>query len=649
MKLFYSLFISLCFAACISAQPAKQQYTSKSKKAIEFLEAAQNALVIDSTKEALDLINKAIDKDPMFAEAYLTRSYIYADKKEYQTAINDIEKAISINADFFPAMYLDLGGLYFQIQNFDKAKEILTKYIQKYNPGEKLKPKAQRIIANCDFSKEAMAKPLDIKPVNAGPQINSVNKDYNPVISVDGETFLVTRTIPDKQARMGAQEDFYVSYKDGDDWTSARNMGSPINSHLNEGAPTFSADGKIMVFVIIEEFGVYGENKTGFGGGDLFYCQKINGKWTAPKNLGPVVNSKNNDTQPSLSADGKTLYFSSNRGGGYGSADLYVTRYTPGVGWSQPENMGPKFNTSEVEDGVFVHPNNQVLYFSSAGLPGLGQRDIYVSKREIDGSWGTPVNMGYPINTNESERSLFIDAKGEFAYFSSDRAGGVGDLDIYKFKIPEALKPAPATYMKGVVYDAVTKAPLYAQFELIDLQSGKMVYSSSSDSKDGSFLVCLPTGRNYALNVQGGDGYLFYTENFELTSAKAGEDAYKKDVPLLKMVAGSSVVLKNVFFDTDMFDLKPQSKVELDKLVKFLEENPSLKIELGGHTDNQGSKEHNIILSKNRAESVKKYLVSQGIDAARLTVKGYADTVPVDSNDTEKGRANNRRMEFKVM
>jgi outer membrane protein OmpA-like peptidoglycan-associated protein len=203
--------------------------------------------------------------------------------------------------------------------------------------------------------------------------------------------------------------------------------------------------------------------------------------------------------------------------------------------------------------------------------------------------------------------------------------------------------------MKGVVYDAVTKQPLYAQFELLDLQTGKQVYSSSSDAKDGSFLVCLPTGRNYALNVQADNGYLFFTENFELTNPKNGEDAYRKDVPLNKMLKDATVVLKNVFFDTDSYDLKPESKVELDKLVQFLNDNVSLKIELGGHTDNQGDKKHNQVLSLRRATAVRDYLVAQGISADRLTVSGYADLKPVDSNDTEKGRALNRRMEFKVL
>lgn len=648
MKLIFTFSLSLVMLGCLSAQTPKQKYTITSKKAIEYFESAQSAMMIDSLNEALSLANKAIDKEPLFAEAYLLRSYVYADRKEYKTAIENIEKAISINADFFPAMYLDLGGLYFEIHEFDKSKEILTKYLQKYKPGEKLKPKAERIIANCDFSKWAMARPVDINPVNAGPEINSINKDYNPVITVDGELFMVTRTIPDKSARMGAQEDFYVSNWDGQAWATAQNMGSPINSHLNEGAPTFSADGKIMIFVIIGDEGNYGAGRTGMGSGDLFFCQKINGKWTAPKNLGAVVNSRNNDTQPSLSADGKTLYFSSNRPGGFGTSDLYVTKYTA-TGWTIPENLGPKINTTEIEDGVFIHPNNQVLYFSSAGLPGLGQRDIYMCKRQFDGTWGAPINLGYPINTSESERSLFIDAKGDFAYFSSDRPGGVGDLDIYKFKMPSALKPEPVTYMKGVVYDAVTKQPLYAQFELLDLQTGKQVYSSTSDAKDGSFLVCLPTGRNYALNVQADNGYLFFTENFELSNPKNGEDAYRKDVPLNKMLKDATVVLKNVFFDTDSYDLKPESKVELDKLVQFLNDNVSLKIELGGHTDNQGDKKHNQVLSLRRATAVRDYLVAQGISADRLTVSGYADLKPIDSNDTEKGRANNRRMEFKVL
>ncbi|MCX6182379.1 MAG: OmpA family protein [Bacteroidetes bacterium] len=647
MRIIVTLFF-LCFSTVLLAQ---QKYTSKSNKAIKELESAVQFLQSENKKEALAAANKSIEKDPAFYEAYSLRANIYADSGLFKLAIADFETALKINPEIFPPDYLNLGRLYFKTQDYDKAKVILQKYIGTFSPPDKNKNQAEKIIKSCDFAKEAVKHPVPFNPVNMGPNVNSIHKDYNPFVSVDGETFVVTRTIPDGRSLSPTkmQEDFFISYKDGKNWTPSINMGQPINSIVNEGAMTLSSDGRTMVFTICEVFDDYGEGRQGMGSCDLFVSQKIGvNRWSKPRNLGPKINSRTYDTQPSLSSDGKSIYFASTRAGGQGESDLWVIHITD-QGFTNPENLGPKINSSGQEDGVFIHPDNQTLYFASNGLTGMGGRDLFMCKRKADGTWGDPVNLGYPLNTSDDERTLFIDAKGDLAYFASDREGGVGDLDIYCFKLPESAKPTPVTYMKGIVYDEKTKKPLGAAFELIDLETGKQVVESFSDAKDGSFLVCLPVGKNYALKVSCEGGYLFYSENFELTNPKKGEDAFRKDVPMKKIGPGEKVILKNVFFATDSYELKPESKTELDNLVTFLNKNATMKIELGGHTDNQGAKAHNKTLSQNRANAVKDYLIKHGIAADRLTAKGYADEVPVDSNGTESGRANNRRTEFMVV
>jgi outer membrane protein OmpA-like peptidoglycan-associated protein len=278
----------------------------------------------------------------------------------------------------------------------------------------------------------------------------------------------------------------------------------------------------------------------------------------------------------------------------------------------------------------------------------MGGLDLYVSRRMPDGNWGKPENLGYPINTFKDESGLIVNSKGEYAYFSSDREGTAGCEDIYMFELPKSAQPVQVTYMKGKVFNKRTTKPLSASFELIDLETGTVVAASMSDPVSGEFLVCIPVNKNYALNVSS-PGYLFYSETFQL---KASEDPWKPvrmDVPMQPIEPGVTVDLKNVFFETGKFDLRPESKAELDKLIAFLTANPNIRAELSGHTDNVGSPTANLTLSQNRAKAVVDYLVAGGIDASRLTSKGYGDTKPKVPNDTPENRQKNRRTEFTVI
>jgi outer membrane protein OmpA-like peptidoglycan-associated protein len=375
--------------------------------------------------------------------------------------------------------------------------------------------------------------------------------------------------------------------------------------------------------------------------------------WKKPVNLGGPVNSGHWESQPSFSADGSTLYFvrgvkdGDNR---VNTGDIYVSHLTEGGYWDTPKKLGPNINTPGDEASVQIHPDGKTLYFSSDGHVGMGGLDIYMSKMNDSGDWGKAMNLGYPINTWGEENSLLVSADGQIAYFASDREGGFGELDLYSFDMPESLQPEPVTYMKGTVYDIDTKKKLEAVFELIDLETNKVAVKSYSNPLSGEFLVSLPVNREYALNVSR-EGYNFFSENFELKAGSISEP-FLKDVPLvpLKVVGpeDGGIVLKNVFFDTDKFDLKPKSKVELNKLADFLKANPELVIELGGHTDNKGSKTHNKTLSQDRAKAVLDFLVTAGVEAKRLSSNGYGDERPIADNETEEGRAMNRRTEYKI-
>ena len=296
----------------------------------------------------------------------------------------------------------------------------------------------------------------------------------------------------------------------------------------------------------------------------------------------------------------------------------------------------------------FIHPDDMTLYFSSKGHHGMGGLDLFYSRKDENNSWRKPVNLGYPINTYADEITLVVNAEGELAYISTDKSGSEGGQDIYSFRLYKEAQPLKATYFKGIVFDKESKKRLEARFELIDLSSGKIVIESRSDPVNGEFLLALPTNKDYALNISK-KGYLFYSGHFALKGESSKAKPFIHDIPLQEIRIGETVVLKNIFFDTDQFDLKPESKTELEKLVSLLKNNGKIRIEISGHTDNEGTAAYNLSLSQNRARAVYDYLIQHGIPAARLTFAGYGLTKPVDTNDTEQGRANNRRTEFKIV
>jgi hypothetical protein len=419
-----------------------------------------------------------------------------------------------------------------------------------------------------------------------------------------------------------------------------KNIGSPINTGENEGAQSISANGRFMVFTAC--------NKTdAVGRCDLYFSKKVGDKWTYPRNMQPPVNSRYKETQPSLSADGRTLYFASDRPGGKGQLDVWVTSRDDNGNWSQPINLGDTINTRYHEMSPYVHQDNQTLYFASDGQIGLGGFDLFVSRRDNEGKWGTPQNLGYPINTNKDEFGLIVNAKGNKAYFSSDRDPAMGK-DIYTFDLYNKIQPLEVSYMKGIVFDKETRKRLTAKFELIDLESGKMIYESFSDEETGEFLICLPTDKDYCLNVSK-KGYLFFSENFALKGIFRKTEPFLKDVPMQSIKIGESIILKNIFFETDLYALKKESRIELDKVIEFLHDYPAIKIEISGHTDNVGSLDYNQTLSENRAKSVVDYLIKSSITKDRIKYKGYGFSQPVASNDTEEGKALNRRTELKII
>lgn len=639
MKRVFYLVLFTILTLSLTAQNIK--VSTKNKRAAAAFHKAQKHFEQSSFKLAEEGFLNAISLDSKFIEAYQMLAVLYEETKENLKSIEYYKKVIELNPKFFENNFYYLASLQLKEGLYSDAIENFNIFIKRGRGSANLVSFSEDLMKRAQFALSLMMNPVEFKPHNLGPNINTSNAEYSPTLTADEQTIYFTVLRP-RDARTihnaSFEEDFYISKKVNGEWTVARPLGHPINTHGNEGAACISPDGKTFYFTACNR-------SDGFGSCDIYYSDWIAGAWSHPKNLGNIVNSSSWDSQPSIAPDGKTLFFTSARNG---NMDIYITVKDDFGVWSLPQNIGVPINTSKSEMSPFIHPDGETLYFTSDGHLGMGGFDIFMSKKQTDGSWSIPQNLGYPINTHKDEGFFIVSASGITAIFASDQLNGFGKYDLYSFELPIDARPRPVTYIKGTIADKLSLKKLGAEFELYDIKTGELVVKSFSDELDGSFLLSLPTSSTYALNVSK-NGYLFYSENFELKDTSSILKPKELNIFLQPIGEGEIVILKNIFFDFDSDKLKEESLLELNKLIKLLNENPKLAIEIRGHTDNRGTFEYNRTLSDKRALAVYKYLVDNGISSNRLTSKGYGASVPIDTNETEEGRANNRRTEFKVI
>lgn len=626
---------------------AQENYSTKSKKAIAYFQQAEKLYNLMEFNEASTFLDLALEKDEKFIEAYLLKAQIFNELKKYKYEISLYEKVFQMDPNFSSKLYNVLGEACLNIGEYEKARKYFENYMNSKGFNEQFRQSLERKIENAEFGIHALENPVAFEPINLGGNVNTPLNEYWPSITADEQTLIITVLVPRPGVNPNSpvsdktfQEDLYVSHFENGEWTKVYNIGPEINTVLyNEGTQAFSVDGRHLFFTVC--------NKPGdFGRCDIYHSEKIGNKWTIPENIGPPVSTGAWESHPSFSSDGRTLYFVSNRKGGFGEMDIWKSKLKDDGTWTEPVNLGELLNTPGNEMSPFIHPDNHTLYFASNGRIGMGGMDIYYSRLDSLHNWTEPINLGYPINTYNDEKGLIVDATGDLAYFSSNRIEGASD-DIYSFELYSDARPVTVTYVKGKVYDARTKEGIEANFELTDLESDKIVVETKSDKENGQYLVSLPTEKDYAFNIFK-KGYMFHSENFSLKNKEDSIETYIMNFALKKIEIDQTIVLKNIFFETDSYQLKPESKTELKKLMRFLEENKDVHIELGGHTDNVGSEVHNKELSLNRAKSVYDFLAENGIPKERLSYKGYWYSIPIESNDTPEGRAKNRRTEFKI-
>ncbi len=625
--------ISLFICSVVSAQwydPGKVNI----KLGYKYAEALNEARGRNYAK-ALQLLDECIATDSKFVDAWLSKAGVFSEQKKYKQSVETYRTAFNLDSVYFKTFLLPYSIALAGNGEFNKALDAITEFLQKPDLNE-------RLIKSAEYRKKSYQFALDYQtkfpqgdyvftPQNLGDNINTKLLEYFPSVTIDANTLVFTRRI--------GHEDFFVSEKKNGSWTKAEPLPGNLNTEENEGAQTISQDGKMLIFT--------GCNmQDGQGSCDLYFSYLTKNGWGERINLGRIINTEYWESQPSLSPDKRALYFAARDPSGFGGSDLFVSYMQPNGSWGTPRNMGPEINTGADESCPFIHADNQTFYFTSSGHPGYGGTDLFFLRKQPDGSWSKPQNLGYPVNTIDDEGSLVIASDGKTAYYASDGADSRGGLDIYSFELPVPDRPSKTLWVKGNVFDQKTKLGLPSAVELINLSTAQTNSKVQTD-EEGNYLITLPVGNDYVFNVNR-KGYLFYSGSFSLKEHST-DTTYTINIPLIPIEVNASMVLQNIFFDTRQSELKPESMIELDKVIQLLKDNPSIKIEISGYTDNIGKPADNLVLSNSRAKSVIHYFLYKGIPVDRLTAKGFGETKPIADNKTEEGRAKNRRTELKVL
>jgi outer membrane protein OmpA-like peptidoglycan-associated protein/tetratricopeptide (TPR) repeat protein len=634
----FSLFILLYLPLLVHGQWYDPEKVNKKAgllygKAYEEAEAGNYALAIGK-------LNDALKADPKFVDVFLSRAGIYANLKNYPASVSDFETALTMDSVYSNTYLLPYSISLAGMGKFEKALQVVNDFLK--TPGLNSQSiKAGQYRQKCfelgvDIEKriqQSGAGTYVFAPQNMGDSINSSYLEYFPSLTIDGSKMIFTR-------RVNNDEDFYESNLVNGVWTKAAPVAGEINTNLNEGAQNISQDGDWLIFTGCN----YPE---GQGSCDLYISFKTkSGNWTAPENMGAIINTEFWESSPSLSPDKKNLYFASSRSGGFGGKDIWVTNRLTSGKWSNPENLGPVVNTSADEGCPFIHSDNQTLYFNSNGHPGYGLTDLFLSKKKEENGWNKPVNLGFPINTIDDEGSLIVASDGKTSYYASDGGDSKGGLDLYKFELRDDIKANKVLWVKGKVFDKKTSLGLPSSIELTGIGKIHSINTLQTD-EDGNYLITLPEGADYAFNVNR-KGYLFYSDHFSLKN-KPSDSAFVVNIPLQIIESGATIVLNNIFFDNKMVDLKPESLQELDRIFLLMKDNPKLVIRISGYTDNVGQAADNLLLSNNRAKAVVEYLQKKGIDPLRLLSKGLGAANPIADNNTEYGKAKNRRTELSII
>lgn len=639
MRLKRIVILSLVSVFCVISVSG-QDFHTRSNRALKFYDLGKRDYDMLYHDRAERSLLEAISEDKGFYEAHLLLGQLYSDTGDWEKAVIHYRRAIALDSLYFtPALY-SLGRAEMRTGRYASSKAHLEAYLKQPRTSSRLRADSEKLISNCIFALSYSGNMFHNNPLSVGDSVNTDLDEYWPSVTGDGSELIFTREV----RRAGGygrdrQEDFYISRWSDGFWGMARNAGAPLNTAGNEGAQSISSDGRSMFFTACDR-------NDGQGRCDIYYSVFDGKRWSPGINVGSPVNSPYWESQPSINANGRMIFFVSNRPGGMGGMDIWYSVGKTNGKWNNPVNPGKIINTPGDEFSPFIYFNGKTLYFSTNGRESFGGFDIYSTTLNPDSTWSDPVNLGPSVNTPSDETGLVIESSGTRAFFSSVHEKSRGK-DIFYINLPEEVRPEPVSYLKGTVIDKSSGRPLKAAFELTDITNKNVVMDSRTDD-NGGFFVCLPSGCSYGLDVSA-DGFMIYSENFDFEEGYTSSEPYRKTILLNKIRKGEFMRMYNVFYDTDSWKLLESSAPELENLLEFLMVNNTVVVEVSGHTDSDGTEEHNQVLSEHRALSVKEYLVKRGISPERIFTHGYGESKPVSDNETLAGKRLNRRTEVTVL
>jgi outer membrane protein OmpA-like peptidoglycan-associated protein len=666
----------------------------------------QVELILSETKAmeiALEQLVTAADLDTTFLKANYEAGHMHLITINKHLATKYFLRVYRQDPSYRFDLEYWIGKGYQYGFDFAKAIDYYNRYKEKllkrssYQGKDKIElAVVDRSIFECESGLEFVSSPMNFSIVNIGREINSEFEDYAPVLNENEDEIVFTTRRRDGNMNQNVYddnkpwEDIFIARKKGGTWQAAENIGAPINTPYHNSNSALSADGR-MLFVFTDE-----------GNGDLYFSKLLEeGKWSDPEPLPGIINSTFEEKSISLSKDETTLYFSSNRPGGYGGLDLYKATKDSKGNWSNVRNLGPKINSDLDEDGPFIDYDGVTLYYSSKGRKGMGGFDVFKATYDPQANeWSEPMNLGYPINTPDDDIYFVTSKDSKRAYYSSVREDGMGYTDIYMITIPEGLKNiesttpvvkvppvdttavadnnttdtnttptdvtpdgpkdpvvvrpeppktvVPLKYVVSII-DAANQSPLDAKVRLVGAKDNVVVGMTNSGNGVYEFNVTSKSAKDYRLSVEK-EGFAFQNITVRLEGASTDAKTLTRTIEMRKLSVNVTGVLRNIYFDFDKATFKTESYNELNKLEAMLRENSNITVEISGHTDGIGTKDYNLYLSRKRAEAVKDFLTKKGIDARRIKAVGYGKSRPLVSNDDElEGRELNRRVEFKVL
>lgn len=640
-----------------------------SAKVLKLFEKGTSYWQTDNNK-AKSLIFKAIEEEPQWVEPYyyLARNYYRkAQIIQYDTrkisglnrllnrATDNFEKIIQYcpSHDGYKSHYY-LGKIYYEGGNLSGTYKFLSFYMKNVNERDWL-PKTKIMYEKCTAYQRLVNNPVNFNPKSV-EGICTENDEFMPLIAADGTYMLFTRKQFKKSPGDFNQqytEEFHISKFL--EWDSAGNpvfdvssqMPPPFNEGNNEGAASITIDNKTMFITVCRQIEM--PDGRPYKNCDIYQTKTLYGKWSGFEKLGNGINGITTwEGHPTISPDGKTLYFASYRPDGIGGIDIYFCTKDSTGNWSAPKNMGEPINTELNEKSPFIHPDNESLYFASDGHPGVGGYDIFLA-RKLKDTWDQPINIGYPINTEKDESGFVVSTDGQYAYFSANTLESKGGYDIYGFELPENAKPNKVLFIKGKLIDGDGAMIKDADVEIKNMNTNKVNFGIV-DQNTGKYAIALSTKNedNYIMTVK--------KQNYSFTStiispdsdSTAGKLNMELNFAMKKLSVGAKTRLNNILFNTNSSELTELSTAMLDNFALYLKDNPQIKIRIEGHTDDIADADFNMKLSKKRAQRVYRYLIKKDIKRGRMTYDGFGETKPVATNDTEKGRAKNRRTEFVV-